>query len=144
MLVEQFDQLGEVCQRAGQAVDLVDDDDVDLPATNILKQSLQGRAIGIATGEAAIVILGSNQRPAGVRLASDIGLRGIILGIQGIEVLFQPLVGGDAGIDRTSHRLDCLGVQDRASFDDLSRRPKNRGPFQRVPVMARAIFDRLG
>jgi hypothetical protein len=26
----------------------------------------------------------------------------------------------------------------------LSRRPKNRGPFQRVPVMAKAIFDRLG
>src|SRR3954470_11425436 len=82
--------------------------------------------------------------PAGVRLASDIGLRGIILGIEGIEVLFQPLVGGDAGIDRTSHHLDRLGVQDRASFKDLSRRPKNRGPFQRVPVMAKAMFDRLG
>ena len=32
----------------------------------------------------------------------------------------------------------------QTSFDDLSRRPKNRGPFQRVPVMAKAIFDRLG
>src|SRR2546430_187325 len=71
MLVEQFDQFGEVCQRAGQAVDLVDDNDIDLPATNIPKQSLQGRAIRIATGKPAIVILGSNQRPAGVRLASD-------------------------------------------------------------------------
>jgi hypothetical protein len=35
-------------------------------------------------------------------------------------------------------------LHDRTSFDALSRRPKNRGPFQRVPVMARAIFDRLG
>lgn len=144
MLIEQFDQFGEVCQRAGQAVDLVDDNDVDLPATNIPKHSLQGRAVGIATGEPAIVILGSNRRPAGVRLASDIGLRGIILGIQGIEVLLKPLVGGDAGIDRTSHHLDCPGIQDRGSFDGLSRRPKNRGPFQRVPVMAKATFDKLG
>ena len=103
MLVEQFDQLGEVGQRAGQAVDLVDDDDIDLPAPNILQQSLQGRAVGIAAGEAAIVILGSNQRPAGMGLASDIGLRGIILGIEGVEVLFQPLVGGDAGIDRAAN-----------------------------------------
>ena len=30
MGIEQFDQLGEVGQRTGQAVDLVDDDDIDL------------------------------------------------------------------------------------------------------------------
>ena len=29
MLVEQLHQLGEIGQRAGQAVDLVDDDDID-------------------------------------------------------------------------------------------------------------------
>jgi hypothetical protein len=29
-------------------------------------------------------------------------------------------------------------------FDGLSRRPKNRGPFQRVPVIARATLERLG
>jgi len=40
VLIEQFDQFGEVCQRAGQTVDLVDDDDLDLPATNIPKHSL--------------------------------------------------------------------------------------------------------
>ena len=32
MLVERLDQLREVDQRAGQAVDLVDDNDVDVPA----------------------------------------------------------------------------------------------------------------
>ena len=81
MGIEQLNQLGKICQRSRQTVDLVNDDDIDLPATNIPKQSLQGRAIRIATREPAIVILGSNQRPAGVRLASDIGLRSIILGI---------------------------------------------------------------
>ena len=79
-----------------------------------------------------------------MRLAADVGLRGIVLGIERVEVLVEPLIGRDAGIDRTSHDLDRLSVQERASFDDLSRRPKNRGPFQRVPVMANAIFDRLG
>ena len=74
VLIEQLDQLGEVGQRAGQAVDLVDDDDVDLAGSHILQQPLQGRAVGIAAGEAAIVIFGPDQGPAGMRLASDIGL----------------------------------------------------------------------
>ena len=33
MLVEEIDQFREVGQRAGEAVDLVDDDDVDLSQT---------------------------------------------------------------------------------------------------------------
>jgi hypothetical protein len=71
---EQLDQLGEISQRASQAVDLVDDDDVDLSGSQILKQPLQRRAVGVAAGEAAIVIFGPNQGPAGMRLAPDIGL----------------------------------------------------------------------
>ena len=35
--IEELDQLGEVRQRAGQAVDLVDDDKVDLPSPHVLK-----------------------------------------------------------------------------------------------------------
>ena len=144
VLVEQFDQLGEVRQRAGQAIDLVDDDDVDLPGPHVLKQPLQRRAVGIATGEAAIVIFGPDHRPAGMLLAPDIGLRGIVLGVEGVEVLFEPLVGGDPGVDRAANLFRSSRLHDRASFDGLSRKPKNRGPFQRVPVMAWAIFDRLG
>ena len=41
MGIEQLDQLCEVRQRSGQAIDLVDDDDVDLPASDILQQPLQ-------------------------------------------------------------------------------------------------------
>ena len=78
-------------------------------------------------------------------LASDIGLGRIVLGVEGIEVLFQPLVGGDAGIDGAANLFCSSSLHDApASFDGLSRKPKNRGPFQRVPVMAWAIFDRLG
>src|SRR5271166_5179577 len=33
----------------------------------------------------------SQQGPSGMRLAADVGLRGIILGIEGVEVLLKPL-----------------------------------------------------
>jgi len=72
--IEQLDQLCEVSQRARQPVDLVDNDDVDLSRSQILKQPLQARAVGVPTGEAGIVIFGPNQRPAGMGLTADIGL----------------------------------------------------------------------
>jgi hypothetical protein len=56
VLVEQLNQLGKVGQGPRQAVDLIDDDDIDFAGLDILKQPLQGRAIGIATRETAIVI----------------------------------------------------------------------------------------
>ena len=105
MAVEQLDQLGEVGQRAGQTVDLVDDDDVDLSGADIVQQALQGWAVGVAAREAAIVVFGPDQRPAGMRLASDVGLGGIILGIERVEVLLEPLVGRDPGVDRAADRL---------------------------------------
>jgi len=46
MRIEQFDQLGEVGQRPRQTVDLVDDDDVDLPGANIIQQLLKVGAVG--------------------------------------------------------------------------------------------------
>src|SRR5215216_5923978 len=103
MLVEQLDELGKVSQRAAQAVDLVDDNDVDLLGPHIFQQSLQGRAVGIAAREAAVVVFGSYQRPAGMGLAADIGLRRIILSIERVEVLLQSLVGRNAGIDRAAN-----------------------------------------
>jgi hypothetical protein len=45
MGIEQLNQFGEVCQRPRQAVDLVDDDDVNLPGTDIVQQSLQVRSV---------------------------------------------------------------------------------------------------
>jgi hypothetical protein len=48
MLVEQLDQLGEICQRPGEAVDLVDNDDVDLAGLYVLQQPLRGGPVGVA------------------------------------------------------------------------------------------------
>jgi hypothetical protein len=64
MPVEQLHQLGEIGQRAGQAVDLVDDDDVDLAVADIVQQPLQRRPVQGGAGQAAIVIPGPDQPPA--------------------------------------------------------------------------------
>ena len=77
-------------------------------------------------------------------LAADIGVRGIMLSVEGIKVLLQPLVSRDTGIDRAANRLCRSGLQAEDPFDGLSRRPKNLGPFQRVPVIAKATLERLG
>src|SRR3712207_3883818 len=40
--IKPLGQLGEVSERAGEAVDLVDDHDVDLPALHVSEEPLQG------------------------------------------------------------------------------------------------------
>ena len=73
MRIEQFDQLGEVGQRPRQTVDLVDDDDVDLPGANIIQQLLKVGAVGGPAGIPAVIITGPDQGPAGMGLTLDIG-----------------------------------------------------------------------
>ena len=53
-------------------------------------------------------------------LTFDIGLRGLALGVERVEVLFEPLVGEDSGIDRTAQaaspiRAWASSVKARAS-----------------------------
>jgi len=35
MRVEQLDELGEVCQRPGQAIDFINDDDIDFARLDV-------------------------------------------------------------------------------------------------------------
>ena len=60
---------------------------------HIVQESLQSWPVGVATRKAAVVVFASQQRPPGVRLAPDIGLRRFILGVQRVEVLVETLVG---------------------------------------------------
>jgi hypothetical protein len=48
-----------------------------------------------------------------------------------------------SGVDRAANGLGRPLLQGRASGAGLSRRPKNLGPFQREPVIAKATLDRL-
>src|SRR6266403_4817521 len=79
-------------------------------------------------------------------LTLDIGGGGIVLGIQRVELLVEPMFGRDPRINRAAHRFDGWCLHGRASIVDrssLSRRPKKRGPFHLVPVMAKATLERL-
>ena len=106
-----------------------------------------------------------------MRLTLDVGLRGLPLGVEGVEVLFEPLVGRDAGVDRAAQAASGRVIlQSDASLADapfalqeavlflLFRRSapasaaaesfpgearRSDGPFQLVPVIALAIWDRL-
>src|SRR5271169_2393521 len=63
MGVEQLDQLGEVRERTGQAVDLVDHDNIDPVVPDVRQQPLQRRALGRTAGVATVVITGADQGP---------------------------------------------------------------------------------
>ena len=79
-------------------------------------------------------------------LALDIGRGGIVLRVERVEFLIEPVLGGDPRVDRTADRLDPwrLHVGIRAvEPPSLSRRPKKRGPFHLVPVIAKATLERL-
>ena len=99
MLVEHLDQLGEVGERAGQPIDLIDDDHVDPSRLHVNEQLLERRPIHRPAGEAAVVVTIPNQSPALVRLALDVGLARLPLSVEGVEILLEPLVGRDARID---------------------------------------------
>src|SRR4051812_6876113 len=72
----------------------------------------------------------------------DVGLRGLALRVEGVEVLLKTMLGRDPRVDRAPQRLRGW-ARHEPSPGFRSRRPKKRGPFQRVPVMARATCDRL-
>ena len=138
VLLERLDQLGEVHQRAAEPVDLVDDDDVDQPGLDVAQQALQRRPLQRAARDAAIVVLVRQRDPALGALALDVGQPRLALGVEGVELLLQPLLGGLAGVDRAAELAGRRGAHALPL-----RRPKNSGPFQRVPVIARATADRL-
>ena len=106
-LIEDLDDLGKIGERAGQPVDLVDDDGVDPTRGDVGEQPLQSRPVHRCAGEPAIVISRAQAHPALVPLAVDEGLAGLALRLQRIEFLLEPLLGGFAGVDRTA---DPAGV----------------------------------
>src|ERR1700731_5467511 len=63
VFIEQFDQLGEIGERAGEAIDFIDHNDGDLAGPDIGQELLQGRAVEGGSGEAAIIVAIGNQAP---------------------------------------------------------------------------------
>ena len=102
--IKNLHKPGKIRQRPGQPVDLVDDDRVDPPDLDIGEQALQRRALQGGAGDTAIVVTGGQHDPALVLLARDIGLAGLPLRLQRVEVLFKAFFGGFAGVDGAAHR----------------------------------------
>src|SRR5258706_5784485 len=92
-------------------------------------------------------MLGTDQGPAGMGLTFYICGSSVILRIQRVELLIEPMFGGHSGVDRAADRFKRRSLHDRASpmaeRSSLFLRPKKRGPFQLVPVMAKATLERL-
>src|SRR5271165_3767625 len=116
MRVEEIDQLGEVGERARQAVDLVDDDHVNSPCPNIVEQPPERRPFHRAAGIAAIVVPGADQLPALMGLALDISFRRLPLVVERVELLLKAMLGGNAGVDGAAESwLGSLGSHGEAA-----------------------------
>src|SRR5215216_8079450 len=72
-------------KRAGQPVDLVHHHEIDPTGLNIGQQGLERRPLQRGPGEAAVIIMIWDEPPALLRLALDIGLAGLALGIERVE-----------------------------------------------------------
>ena len=140
VFLEDLDQLSEVEQRSRQAINLVDHDDVDLACADIVHEALQGGTQQRAAGEAAVVVVACNRDPAFHPPAGDERRSGIALGVDRGVFRIESLVRGLAGVDRAAQAFR----QNGAHRPPALRNPKKAGPLQRVPVIARAIIDRLG
>ncbi len=163
MRVECLHQLGEIRERARQPINLIDDDNVDPALANSVKQPLQRRPLHGAAGIATVVESLAHQTPALVHLTFNKGLGGLSLGVEGIELLFETRVGGDASVDcaangrghglpptrddcrarRAARRLSARWHFVRPLVLAPRSRAKKRRPFHRTPVMARATAERL-
>src|SRR5208283_6079350 len=99
MRVEHLDDLGEVRERTGQAVDLIDDDGVDPMRGDVGEQTVQRRSLHGAAGVARIVVELRQNAPALMLLTSNERLAGLALRVEGVELLFEPFFRGFAGVD---------------------------------------------
>ena len=91
-------ELGEVGEGARQAVDLVDDHDVDPAVLDVPEHLLKGGTVGVAAGEAAVAVL-LDEGPAVALLALDVGERGVPLRVERVVGLFEALFGRLAHVD---------------------------------------------
>src|SRR5271154_1646667 len=82
LFIKQLDHFGEVGQRAGEAVDLVDYHHIDETLTDVGEQLLQRGPLHRTAGEAAIIVGRAYEPPAFASLAPDERLAGLALRVE--------------------------------------------------------------
>jgi hypothetical protein len=80
--IEHINDLGEIGKGAGQAIDLIDDDDIDLTLLDVAQELLQGGPLHGTARETTVVIDMRDHDPSFVPLTLDKGLAGLTLGIE--------------------------------------------------------------
>jgi hypothetical protein len=100
-LVEPVHHLREVEERSREAIDLVDDHDVDALGIYVGEEALEGGTLDVGARETAVVVVRVNQRPA---LAPRVRLAGLALRVERIELLLEPVRCRLAGVDRAAAR----------------------------------------
>jgi hypothetical protein len=149
--IEHIDDLGEIGERTGQPVDLVDDNDLHLAGLDIGKQPLQSRPLHRPARQASVVVRFGERNPSGMTLARDIGLTSLPLSVERVELLLEPIVGRFPGVDRATG--NCTGFWAiklphvrppcfrRSSLCTFSTR-KNADPTKWAPVILWAMTVR--
>ena len=79
--VEEFHKLGEVGERSGQSVHLVDHDHIDPVLLDRVQQRLERGTLQTRAGITTVVKATVSQSPSLLRLASDIGGAGLALAL---------------------------------------------------------------
>ena len=82
VLLEHVHEAGEVQQGPAEAIHLIDHDAVNAAGVDVGQQPAQGWPVGVATGEAAVVVALGQAGPAGVDLAVNVRLGRLALGIE--------------------------------------------------------------
>ena len=103
--IKSLDQFGEVCERAGEAVDLVDDYHVDLAGLDIGQQLFECGSVQVAAGIGGVVIMLGEGSPSLRGLTLYIGLAGVSLGIERIEFQRKAAFRGFTGIDGATQKF---------------------------------------
>src|SRR5215218_4953992 len=91
--IEDLDELGEVGERAGEPVDLVDHHHIDELRADCREEPLQSGPLERSTREAAIVEALLDQVPALVGLALHVSSPRLALRIERVEVLLEAVLG---------------------------------------------------
>jgi hypothetical protein len=101
---ERFHDPGEVQQRPRQPIHFVDRHAIDAARGDVGQQTLERRPLHVAAGEAAVVVAVGRAGPAFMGLALDEGLSRLALGVEGVELLLQALLGALARVDGATQR----------------------------------------
>lgn len=145
VLLEGLHQPCEVQERPAQPVYLVDHNAVDPTGLDVGHEALQRRPLNVGPGESAVVVPLGKRHPALGLLAGNEGLPRLALGVEGIKLLLQALLGTLARVDGTSNLRDAPGLTVAAhheatfSFVPAAMSPKKWNPFHWQPVTFRAM-----